>query len=137
MVQNLILPKRSIAEGIVAGVNNTDVAFVFTADVEGNPIPVGFRVTGVSVIPHDGADPKVAVATVWRLRLYRKYAKAVDDLVYEDTRYGLPASSDPSLDSTPWDFLNQDGSGGIYGTIGIENGATDCSFSIGVSFERR
>jgi len=139
MVQQLILPSKGVMQADVVGANNTDAAFEFDVDQEtlGNPVPSGFTVTGIRVIPHNAAAPHVAVATVWRLRLYSRNAKGIEDLVYEDTRYTLPASNEPSLDITPWFYQNEDSVGSIYGTIGIENAATDCSFLISIEFERR
>lgn len=137
-IQALITPTKGVIQADVVGTNNTDAAFEFDVDQEtlGNPVPRGFTVIGIRVIPHDAADPHVAVATIWRLRLYSRYAKGIEDLVYEDTRYTLPASNEPSLDITPWFYQNEDQVGSIYGTIGIENGATDCSFLISIEFER-
>ena len=136
MVQNLILPTRARAEVEVAVTNSNDVAFEIDTDNDSNPLPTGMRVTGVSVIPHNAADPPVAVSTVWRLYLYNKYTKLIDEIVYPDSRFTFPASSEPALNATEWQYDNKDGVGAIYGTIGIENGANDCSFTIAIDFER-
>lgn len=137
-IQALITPKSGVIEGDVAVTNGNDVAFEFDVDEEtlGNPVPRGFTVVGIRVYPHDAATPKVAVSTIWRIRLYKRFAKGIEDLVYEDTRYGLSTSDEPSLDVTPWYYQNEDGVGSIYGTIGIETSATNASFTIAIEFER-
>ena len=138
-IQALITPARGILEGDVAVTNNNDVAFEFDTDEEtlGNSVPPGFTVVGVRVYPHDAADPKVAVSTKWRLRLYKRFAKGIEDVVYDlNWDYSAPASSEASLDITPWYYQNEDTVGSIYGNIGIENAANDATFTIAIEFER-
>ena len=129
--------KLATVETEVAVTNGNDVAFELTTDNANETLPPGFWVTGVKVVPHDAATPKVAASTIWRLRFYTKYTKAIDEITYEDSRYHLPASSEEGLDKTEWYYENKDGVGSIYGTIGIDTGATDCSFTIVVDFDRR
>ena len=134
--RKLIMAKFGRVSADIAVTNNNDVAFEWTTDNNGDPFPKGCRITGVAVIPHDAADPKVAASTIWRIRFYTKRTLLVDELVYEDTRFGDPTSSDPSFDKTEWEYHNEDGVEAINGTIGIENAATDCSFNIAIDFER-
>ena len=111
-IQALILPTKGVIEGDVAVTNGNDVAFEFDKDEEtlSNPVPPGFTVVGVRVYPHDAADPKVAVSTKWRLRLYKRYVKGIEDVVYDlNWDYAAPASNVPSLDKTPWHYQNEDG----------------------------
>ncbi len=138
-IQALILPTKGVMEGDVAVTNGNDVAFEFDTDEEtlSKTVPPGFTVIGVRVYPHDGADPKVAVSTKWRLRLHKRYVKGIEDIVYDlNWDYSAPASSVASLDITPWYYQNEDGVGSIYGTIGIENAANDATFTIAIEFER-
>lgn len=136
-IEAMITAKAGTAEKDVVVTNDNDVAFELTIDNAGEGLPVGLRITGITVVPHDGATPKGAVSTQWRLRLYSRYAKGIEDLRSEDTRYDDPASDEIGLDKTEWNYENDDGVGSIYGTIGIKNGATDCSFTIAIDFERR
>lgn len=138
-IQALITPTKGVLEGDVAVTNNNDVAFEFDVDEEtlSNPVPPGFTVVGVRVYPHDGATPKVVVSTKWRLRLHKRYVKGIEDVVYDLNRdYSAPASSEASLDVTPWYYQNEDTVGSIYGTIGIDNGKNDATFTIAIEFER-
>lgn len=138
-IQALILPTKGVLEGDVAVTNGNDVAFEFDIDEEtlGLTVPPGFTVVGVRVYPHDAATPKVAVATVWRIRLYKRFVKGIEDLVYEYTIYPSGVASNvPSLDITPWYYQNEDGVGSIYGTIGIDGTFNDASFTIAIEFER-
>ncbi len=137
MVQKLILPKSGTLEVDIAVTNGNDVAFELDTDSVNEPFPRGCMITGVDVTPHDAADPKVAATTIWRMRLYRRNAKEAGDLLYEETKYTLPTDNTPSFDNTPFKFENGDGVGSIYGTIGIETAATDVSFRIAISFDRR
>ena len=137
--QDLVLATKGTMEGDVAVTNGNDVAFEFDIDEEtlSKTVPPGFTVVGVRVYPHDAADPKVAVATIWRIRLYNRSVKGIEDLVYEYSIYDSGVASDaPSLDITPWYYQNEDEVGSIYGTIGIDTGANDASFTIGIDFER-
>lgn len=138
-IQALILPTKGVLEGDVAVTNGNDVAFEFDVDEEtlGLTVPPGFTVVGVRVYPHDAADPKAPVATVWRIRLYKRFVKGIEDLVYEYTIYPSGVASNvPSLDITPWYYQNEDGVGSIYGTIGIDGTFNDASFTIAIEFER-
>ncbi len=138
-IQALILPTKGVIEGDVAVTNGNDVAFEFDADEEtlGNSVPPGFTVVGIRVYPHDGATPKVAVSTKWRLRLHKRFVKGIEDIVYDLNRdYSAPASSEASLDITPWYYQNEDGVGSIYGTIGIDGTFNDATFTIAIEFER-
>ncbi len=129
--------KFGVIENEVAVTNGNDVAFAWDTDSNGNDLPSGFKITGIDVIPHDGGDPESAVLTIFRLRLYKREAKSVKDMKYEDTRYGGSASNAPSFDNTPWQWDNMEKQGILHGTIGIETGANDASFTIAISFERR
>lgn len=138
-IQALILPTKGVLEGDVAVTNNTDVDFEFDIDEEtlSLTVPPGFTVIGVRVYPNDAADPKAAVSTKWRLRLYKRNARGIEDIVYDVNRdYSAPASSEASLDVTPWYYQNEDRVGSIYGTIGIENAANNATFTIAIEFER-
>ncbi len=138
-IQAMILPTKGVLEGNVAVTNGNDVAFEFDVDEEtlGLTVPPGFTVIGVRVYPNDAADPKVAVSTQWRIKLYKRFAKGIEDVVYDQNDdYSVPASNVASLDVTPWYYQNEDGVGSIYGTIGIKGGATDATFTIAIEFER-
>lgn len=136
-IDALVTAKRGTAEVDVAVTNGNDVAFELTTDNANEDLPVGCWIVGVTVQPHNAADPKVAVATKWRIRFYTRYVKGIEDLRYEYTIFGEPASDDISLDNTEWQYENADGCKSIYGTIGIEGAATNCTFTIAVEFERR
>jgi len=136
-IDSLITAKQGTVQADVAVTAGNDVAFELTTDNAGEDIPVGCRITGISVQPHDAATPKVAVSTIWRLRLYTKYVKGIEDLCYEDDRYLEPTSGSIGLDKTEWQYNNADGCKSIYGTIGIKVAATDATFTIVIDFERR
>lgn len=134
--QKMIISPRGVIEDEVAVTAGNDVGFDWETDVNGLALPVGFTVKGIDVIPHDGGDPEAAVSTIWRLRLYKRSGNGVKDMIYEDTRYGESSSNAPSFDKTPWQWENLDKKGIVHGTIGIKTAATNCSFSIALSFER-
>lgn len=134
--QKMIRSPFGVIENEVAVTNGNDVPFAWDADFRGNDLPYGFKITAIDVIPHDGADPGSVVATIWRLRIYKRAARSVKDIKYEYTNYGGLASNVPSFDNTPWQWENMEKKGVLHGTIGIESGANDASFTISVSFER-
>lgn len=132
--QKMITKPYSVIENDVAVTNGNDVAFAWDTDYENKGLPNAFKITGIDVIPHDGGDPEAAVSTIWRLRLYKRSGNGVKDMIYEDTRYGGSSSNIASFDNTPWQWENLEKKGIVHGTIGIETGATDCSFTIAISF---
>lgn len=134
--QKLVVPKAVSAEKEVAVTAGADVDFSLTVCEGNHPVPSAGRITGVRVYPHNAASPKVAVSTIWRLRFYSGYDRAIDEVLFDENRFGLPTSSEKSLNSTVWHYKNKQGRGEMLGTISIQGGATDCTFTIGVEFDR-
>lgn len=114
--------------------NGTEEDFEIAADIDDVALPSALIVLGVIVVPHNGAATPVAVSTKWRLRLYTNSDMHIDDIIYDDDRTAMSASSDPGIDNTQWAYVDEEQAGKIYGKIEILGGENDATFTIKILF---
>lgn len=112
--------------GSVAKGANTD--FVITQDEDENSIPNKIYVPHILIIP--------SAATIFRVRLYAKDARALVDPLWYQWPFGAQ-DEDFANDATGYWFINRDPTlrNRIFGNVAVDaTGASDASFNIFVVF---
>lgn len=117
-----------------AVVNNTTVNFEITLDIDGNALPAKMDIKGIIVVPHNGAATPVAVSTKWRLQIFTHSDRLIDEIIVDEDRTGIAASSARWIDTTKRSFLNEEGNGALLCSLTIPNSENDATFTVKVIF---
>lgn len=105
--------------------------FVITTDKDGNPIPSGFAVKGVTV-SHINPSTGAEVSTMSDLRFYRSYQMLKKHIVYEDI---AAIAETRKLNASEWTYINEDGALEIVGDISIQSAQPACAAVIEITYE--
>lgn len=108
----------------------TVVSFDITRDAFGDPIPNKVQITRIQSIPAVGEqDP---VQTIRRIRLFRKSTRNIAEILYSQEDTFL--NNDLIIDTTSHEYVNQDGTNRIMGTMEVRAGGNPAAFTITVFF---
>jgi len=108
----------------------TVVAFDINRDAFGDPIPNKIQITRIQSIPAVGEqDP---VQTIRRIRLFRKSTRNIAEIIYSQEDVYL--NNDLVIDTTSHEYVNQDGTNRIMGTMEVRAGGNPAAFTVTVFF---
>jgi len=105
--------------------------FEITEDIDGNAIPRGMKITGITV-SHINPANGAAVSTKSDMRIYRSYQRLAKHIVYEDIAVQAETRK---LNATEWDYVNEDRALEIVGDISIQTGAAACAAVIEITYQ--
>ena len=127
-----VAQQRIPAEGVMA--DGAAVApFEISTDVNGDPLPKGFKIKRMITAHVDTNDD--AASSISEVLLYNTYKKAAKDLVYEDAWSDFTEAVTHKYDGTEIPYICLDGTQSIYGTARIKTSSTDAAIYLTVFFE--
>ena len=127
-----VAQQRIPAEGVMAD-GAAVAAFEISTDVNGDPLPKGFKIKRMVTAHVNASD--VAASSISEVLLYDTYVKAAKDLVYEDAWSEFTEADTHKFDGTEILYINMDDAQSIYGTARVKASSTDAAIYLTVFFE--
>jgi len=106
------------------------INFDVTRDAFGDAIPNKIQITRVQSISAVGDDDPVQ--TIRRIRLYRKSSRNPAEIIYSQEDTFL--NNDLIIDTNTHEYVNQDRTNRIMGTVGVKAGGNPAAFTITIFF---
>ena len=127
-----VAQQRIPAAGVMAD-GAAVAAFEISTDVNGDPLPKGFKIKRMVTAHVDASN--VAASSISEMILYNTYLKAAKDKHYEDAWSEFTEAATHKFDGTEIPYICLDGTQSIYGTARIKTGSTDAAIYLTVFFE--